>query len=102
MQKEYPGVTLSVKTRQAIRAVLNHCRSTLDQLREGGVLEEHDGNILSQVNQGWQNSLLWCGFVVIRYGVCVCVYATHLNIPRPNITIHHSYHFLFSEISSTT
>lgn len=49
MQQEYPGVALSVKTRQAIRAVLNHCRSTFDQLREGGGLEEHDAEILLRV-----------------------------------------------------
>lgn len=49
MQQKYPGVALSVKTRQAIRAVLNHCRTTFEQLREGGVLEEHDVDVLSQV-----------------------------------------------------
>ena len=49
MQKEYPGVALSVKTRQAIRAVLNHCNATLEQLREGGVLDEHDADVLQRV-----------------------------------------------------
>lgn len=49
MQQEYPGVALSVKTRQAIRSVLNHCRTTFENMREGGVLEEHDAHILAEV-----------------------------------------------------
>ncbi len=51
MQKEYPEVALSVKTLQAIRAVLNHCRTMFENLREGGVLEEHDADILQQVSK---------------------------------------------------
>ena len=49
MQKEYPGVALSVKTQQAVRAVLNDSRRIMEQLKEGGVLEEHDANVISQV-----------------------------------------------------
>ena len=51
MKKEFPGVALSVKTRQAIRAVLNHCRSTLVELQEKGILEEHDAETLLRVSK---------------------------------------------------
>jgi hypothetical protein len=59
MQQKYPGVALSVKTRHAIRAVLNHCRNTFEQLREGGVLEEHDSYLLSQVRKISSCRLAW-------------------------------------------
>ena len=57
MRKEHPGVALSVKTHQAIRSVLNHCRDTIKHLLEGGLLDETDAEKLFQV----MNDLIWQG-----------------------------------------
>ena len=51
MRKEHPGVALSVKTHQAIRSVLNHCRDTIKHLLEGGLLDETDAEKLFQVSR---------------------------------------------------
>jgi len=49
MRKDHPGVALSVKTHQAIRSVLNHCRDTIKQLLGGGLLDENDAEKLFRV-----------------------------------------------------
>ena len=50
MRKDHPGVALSVKTHQAIRSVLNHCRDTIKQLMGGGLLDENDAEKLFRVH----------------------------------------------------
>ena len=42
LQREYPGVAISVKTRQAIRTVLNNARDTLNELQSNGALDSEE------------------------------------------------------------
>ena len=56
MRKQYPGVALSVKTHQATRSVLNHCRDTIKSLLGSGLLDEDEAEKLFMVS-----------------GLCVCV-----------------------------
>jgi sodium/hydrogen exchanger 10/11 len=46
MRKQYPGVALSVKTHQATRSVLNHCRDTIKSLLGSGLLDEDEAEKL--------------------------------------------------------
>lgn len=49
MRKQYPGVALSVKTHQATRSVLNHCRDTIKSLIGSGMLDENEAEKLFMV-----------------------------------------------------
>ena len=40
LQREHPGIAISVKTRQATRSVLNNALDTLSQLRSTGVMDK--------------------------------------------------------------
>ncbi|XP_033119377.1 sodium/hydrogen exchanger 10-like [Anneissia japonica] len=46
LQREHPGIAISVKTRQAIRTVLNHSRDTICELQGAGLLDETDAHKL--------------------------------------------------------
>ncbi|XP_071957219.1 sperm-specific sodium:proton exchanger-like isoform X2 [Antedon mediterranea] len=46
LQREHPGIAVSVKTRQAIRTVLNHSRDTITELQGAGLLDETDAHKL--------------------------------------------------------
>lgn len=46
MQKDHPAVALSVKTRHATYAVLDHCHAAIEQMMDGGILEENDAKVL--------------------------------------------------------
>ena len=50
LQKEYPGIAISVKTRQSIRSVLNTAMDTVHNLRGGGLLDETEAIKLEKVN----------------------------------------------------
>ena len=52
MRKQYPGVALSVKTHQATRSVLNHCRDTIKSLLGSGMLDENEAEKLFMVREG--------------------------------------------------
>ena len=49
LQKDYPEVALGVKTRQAIRAVLNNLREEVHVLLQDGMLEEAEGTEVAGV-----------------------------------------------------
>lgn len=49
LQKEYPGIAISVKTRQSIRSVLNTAMDTIHNLRGGGLLDETEAMKLEKV-----------------------------------------------------
>jgi sodium/hydrogen exchanger 10/11 len=49
LQKEYPGIAISVKTRQSIRSVLNTAMDTVHNLRGGGLLDETEAKKLEKV-----------------------------------------------------
>ena len=49
LQRQHPGIAISVKTRQAIRSVLNNARDTLYELRSNGVLDKNEANKLERV-----------------------------------------------------
>lgn len=40
LQREHPGIAISVKTRQAIRTILNNARDVIHELKGGGLLDE--------------------------------------------------------------
>lgn len=42
LQKEHPGIAVSVKTQQATRRILNNIRDKIVELRGEGVLDEHE------------------------------------------------------------
>ena len=41
LAKDHPGIAVSVKSQQAARRVLNDIREKLNELREEGLLDEH-------------------------------------------------------------
>ena len=49
LQKQHPDIALSIKTRQAIRSVLNSLRDGIHELMMDGILEEADGHKLEKV-----------------------------------------------------
>lgn len=49
LQREYPGIAISVKTRQSIRSVLNTAMDTVHNLRGGGLLDETEAKKLEKV-----------------------------------------------------
>lgn len=53
LQREHPGIAISVKTRQAIRTVLNNARDVANELRGGGLLDEAEFKKLESV---WKES----------------------------------------------
>ena len=54
LQREHPGIAISVKTRQAIRTILNNARDVIHELKGGGLLDEAEAGKLESV----KNSLL--------------------------------------------
>ncbi|XP_030844648.1 sperm-specific sodium proton exchanger isoform X1 [Strongylocentrotus purpuratus] len=46
LQREHPGIAVSVKTRQAIRTILNHSRETIHELQGAGLLDEMEAHKL--------------------------------------------------------
>ena len=40
LQRQHPGIAIAVKTRQAVRSVLNNVRESITELKEGGLLDE--------------------------------------------------------------
>lgn len=51
LQKQHPDIALSIKTRQAIRSVLNNLRDGVHELLMDGILEEAEGTKLEKVGQ---------------------------------------------------
>ncbi|XP_077865611.1 sperm-specific sodium:proton exchanger-like [Saccoglossus kowalevskii] len=49
LQRVHPGIAISVKTRQAIRTVLNHSRDTIYELQGAGVLDETEAHKLEKM-----------------------------------------------------
>ncbi|XP_078585490.1 sperm-specific sodium:proton exchanger-like isoform X2 [Branchiostoma floridae x Branchiostoma japonicum] len=49
LQRDHPGIAVSVKTRQSIRAVLNHSRDTIREMQGGGLLDETEAKKLEMV-----------------------------------------------------
>lgn len=46
LQRDHPGIAVSVKTRQAIRTILNHSRETIHELQGAGLLDEMEAHKL--------------------------------------------------------
>ena len=42
IQRRHPGIAVSVKTRQAIRSVLNRIQETIHELRADGLLDKDE------------------------------------------------------------
>ena len=49
LQREHPGIAISVKTRQAIRTILNNARDVIHELKGGGLLDEAEAAKLESV-----------------------------------------------------
>lgn len=49
LSKQHPDIALSIKTRQAVRSVLNQLREKIHDLTTDGILEEAEGNKLERV-----------------------------------------------------
>lgn len=49
LQRQHPGVAISVKTRQAIRTVLNSSRDTINELQANGALDNEEASKLNRV-----------------------------------------------------
>ena len=49
LQREHPGIAISVKTRQAIRTILNNARDVIQELKGGGLLDEAEAGKLESV-----------------------------------------------------
>ena len=50
LQRDHPGIAVSVKTRQAIRTVLNHSRDTIHELQGAGLLDEMEAHKLEMAS----------------------------------------------------
>lgn len=53
LQREHPGIAISVKTRQAIRTILNNARDVIHELKGGGLLDEAEAGKLESVKHGF-------------------------------------------------
>lgn len=51
LTKQHPDIALSIKTRQAIRSVLNQLRDGIHELLTDGILEEAEGNKIEKVRE---------------------------------------------------
>lgn len=51
LQREHPGIAISVKTRQAIRTILNNARDVIHELKGGGLLDVAEAGKLESVKQ---------------------------------------------------
>ncbi|XP_071477800.1 sperm-specific sodium:proton exchanger-like [Diadema antillarum] len=49
LQRDHPGIAVSVKTRQAIRTILNHSRETIHELQGAGLLDEMEAHKLEKM-----------------------------------------------------
>ncbi|XP_067045427.1 sperm-specific sodium:proton exchanger-like [Acropora muricata] len=49
LQREHPGIAISVKTRQAIRTILNNARDVIHELKGGGLLDEAEAAKLESI-----------------------------------------------------
>ena len=49
LQRVHPGIAVSVKTRQAIRTVLNHSRDAIRELQGAGLIDESEAHKLEKV-----------------------------------------------------
>ncbi len=49
LQKEHPGIAVSVKTHQASRRILNNIRDKILELRGEGLLDENEAHKLELV-----------------------------------------------------
>ncbi|XP_013420708.1 sodium/hydrogen exchanger 10 [Lingula anatina] len=58
LQREHPGIAVSVKTRQAIRSVLNTLRDSILELRGDGLLDEMEGQKLEMMVEERMKKLL--------------------------------------------
>ncbi|XP_062603630.1 sodium/hydrogen exchanger 10-like [Saccostrea cucullata] len=58
LQKQHPDIALSIKTRQAIRSVLNNLRDGVHELLMDGILEEAEGTKLEKMIEEKMKRLL--------------------------------------------
>ncbi|KAK3608482.1 hypothetical protein CHS0354_010327 [Potamilus streckersoni] len=58
LSKQHPDIALSIKTRQAIRSVLNQVRDGIHELMEDGILEEAEGAKLEKIVEEKMKRLL--------------------------------------------
>ncbi|XP_055996016.1 sodium/hydrogen exchanger 10-like isoform X4 [Ostrea edulis] len=58
LQKQHPDIALSIKTRQAIRSVLNNLRDGVHELLMDGILEEAEGTKLEKMVEEKMKRLL--------------------------------------------
>ncbi|XP_071121113.1 sperm-specific sodium:proton exchanger-like isoform X2 [Mytilus edulis] len=58
LQKQHPDIALSIKTRQAIRSVLNSLRDGIHELLMDGILEEADGHKLEKMVEEMMKRLI--------------------------------------------
>jgi len=58
LQREHPGIAISVKTRQAIRTILNNARDVIHELKGGGLLDEAEAGKLESVKTALLNPLI--------------------------------------------
>ena len=49
LTKQHPEIALSIKTRQAVRSVLNQLRDGVQELTMDGIIEETEGGKLEKV-----------------------------------------------------
>ena len=49
LTKQHPEIALSIKTRQAVRSVLNQLRDGVQELTMDGIIEETEGHKLEKV-----------------------------------------------------
>ena len=68
LTKEHPDIALSIKTRQAVRSVLNNLRDGIHELLMDGILEEAEGHKLEKVSK--------------KYGKCHNVFFEPIRKPN--------------------
>lgn len=60
LQKQHPDIALSIKTRQAIRSVLNNLRDGIHELLLDGILDESEGQKLEHVKLLFDHICIYC------------------------------------------
>lgn len=93
LQKQHPDIALSIKTRQAIRNVLNSLRDGIHELLLDGILEEAEGHKLEKVQRLLKKKVILKfinsnsdDFFLIST-CCVCRPYITVVVRRPFITV---------------
>lgn len=78
LQREHPGIAISVKTRQAIRTILNNARDVIQELKGGGLLDEAEAAKLESVKRHFPLFFFLCQPIITI--LFIFIYFPHSHV----------------------